>query len=246
MTPPFTLLQISDCHLLADARGEYRGQHPDQGLQRLIPAMRAFKPDGLVLTGDVAEDGSAEAYHRAIEYVGDLAPKRAVIPGNHDEPELMSQVFSAAGFDQCRVCQWGGWAIALIDSTLANDPAGALSPDQYQVLANAQALGLPTVVLIHHPPVSVGSPWIDRYALKDPEAFIEALDPATVKAVGFGHVHQVYSEHHCGIQFLSAPASSVNAQPEMARFTPDPTGPKARWYRLWPDGRWATGIISAG
>ena len=246
MNAPFTLLQISDCHLLEDPSGEYRGQNPDQCLSRLLPAMEAFNPDGMVLTGDVAEDASPDAYRRAIALLDGLAPNRAAIPGNHDDPELLNEMFSAAKFATQSVIEWGGWAVALIDSTLPNDPAGALSRDQQELLVQAQQRGLPTLVFIHHPPVTVDSPWIDRYALKAPETLIAALDPNRVRAVGFGHVHQVYSEHLNGIQYLSAPATSVNAQPNMAQFTPDPTGPKARWYRLWPNGRWASGVISAG
>jgi len=246
MTKPFTLLQISDCHLLADPKGRYRGQSPDECLQRLSPAMAAFKPDGLVLTGDVAEDGSSEAYERAIDALIGLAPKRAVIPGNHDDPDHMFDIFDAAGFAQRQVVTWGGWAVALLDSVQPNDPAGALSPTEYQLLEDAQTLALPTLVFLHHPPMAVGSPWIDRYALNAPEPFIEAVGLGQVQAVGFGHVHQVFSEHRGGVQYLSAPATSVNSQPDRDSFTPDPTGPKARWYRLWPNGRWASGVISAG
>lgn len=243
---PFTLLQVSDCHLLEDPDGLYRDQSPDQCFQRLLPALKAIRPDGIVVTGDVAEDGSAAAYERATELLSGLCATIAYLPGNHDDVDVMSKVFGQAGYQDGPILDWGGWSVVLLNSVIPDDPAGELAEDQWSILDQAQALKKPTVVFVHHPPMAVGSPWIDKYPLRSPERLMTALDPQWVKAVGFGHIHQPFSEYRDGIQYLSAPATSVNSQVGMEKFTVDPTGPKARWYRLWPEGRWATGVISAG
>ncbi len=243
---PFTLIQLSDCHFLADAQGLYRDQNPDACLARLLPALKALKPDGVVLTGDLAEDGSPAAYERVVTHLNGLAEKVAWIPGNHDDLDAMSTIFGNAGYDSGPVLQWGGWRLALLNSVVANDPGGELDAGQLALLEGLADEPQPTMVFVHHPPMSVGSPWIDRYALRAPEALIERLDAQWAHVVAFGHVHQVFSATHEGVQYLSAPATSVNSQADMERFTTDPTGPKARWFRLMPQGRWATGVISAG
>lgn len=244
--PPFTLLQLSDAHFLADPEGHYRDQNPDACLARLKPALEALKPDGLLLTGDMAEDGSRAAYERVVMHLEGLAPRVGWIPGNHDDMNEMRSVFEAAGYDSGPLLQWGGWRLALLNSVMENDPAGELDQHQLSLLDQLGQDPQPTLVFVHHQPILVDSPWIDRFALRSPEKLIERLDPEWARAVAFGHVHQIFSAIHEGVQYLSAPATSVNSQAQMERFTIDPTGPKARWFRLMPEGRWATGVISAG
>ncbi|MFP4207435.1 MAG: metallophosphoesterase [Wenzhouxiangella sp.] len=245
MPEPFTLLQLSDSHLAADPAADYRGQNADANLARLLPACRLLAPDGVVLSGDIAEDGSGEAYARAGELIEGLAPRMAWIPGNHDERAVMAEVFGTLGYETGPGLEWGGWQIALLDSAVPHRPEGHLDETR---LAPLEALDeeRPALVFVHHQPVPVGSPWIDKYPLVEPQQFWARLRPETVRCVAFGHVHQVFSGEHNGIACLSAPSTVANSQPGMVRFTLDPTGPKARWFRLWPDGRWFSGIVSAG
>ena len=245
MTQPFTLLQLSDCHLSADPAAEYRGQNADANLARLLPACRLLAPDGVVLSGDIAEDGSSAAYERAGDLIEGLAPCTAWVPGNHDEHSVMAEVFEGLGYQAGPKLEWGGWQIALLDSAVPHRPEGHL--DEVR-LAPLEALDedRPALVFIHHQPVPVDSPWIDKYPLVAPEQLWARMNPETVRCVAFGHVHQAFSGEKKGIACLSAPSTVANSQPGMARFTHDPTGPKARWFRLWPDGRWLSGILSAG
>lgn len=245
MSQAFTLLQLSDSHLSADPAAEYRGQNADASLLSLLPACRLLAPDGVVLSGDVAEDGSAEAYCRAAQMIDGLAPRTAWIPGNHDDRGLMAEVFDAAGCEAGPVLEWGGWRIALLDSAVSNRPEGHLDEARLAPLGRLSA-DVPALIFVHHQPVAVDSPWIDKYPLIEPERLWARLDPQVVKIVAFGHVHQAFSGKHHGIACLSAPSTVANSQPGMARFTLDPTGPKARWFRLWPDGRWLSGIVSVG
>ncbi len=245
MSEPFTLLQLSDSHLSADPAAEYRGQNADANLGRLLPACRLLAPDGLILSGDVAEDGSPEAYRRALQRTEGLAPQTGWIPGNHDDREVMSDIFEPAGYASGPVLEWGQWQIALLDSAKPDRPEGHLDEDR---LAPLESLSgeRPAMVFVHHQPLQVDSPWIDKYPLTEPDRLWARLSPETVKIVAFGHVHQAFSGEHGGIGCLSAPSTVANSQPGSPRFTLDPTGPKARWFRLWPDGRWLSGIVSAG
>ncbi|TVQ27977.1 MAG: hypothetical protein EA370_17200 [Wenzhouxiangella sp.] len=240
----FTLLQLTDCHLSADPDASYRGENPDTNLKRLLPACRALSPDGLILSGDVSEDASPESYRRIAGLLEDLAPRRAWLPGNHDEREIMAEHLGP-DFDPGPLLKWGGWEVVLLDSARADDPRGHLDD---QRLAPLEALSgqAPAMVFIHHQPIPVNAHWIDKYGMIEPERLWQRLDPNQVKAIAFGHVHQAFVGEHRGIQCLSAPSTVANSQAETQRFTPDPTGPKARWYKLWPEGRWLTGLVSVG
>ncbi|MFW5926724.1 MAG: metallophosphoesterase [Wenzhouxiangella sp.] len=241
---PFCLLQLSDSHLSADPQARYRGENADQNLARLRPAIRELAPDAIVLSGDVSEDGSQASYWRMAGFVHDLAGTVAWLPGNHDVRETMEKVFAEPGFHAGPVLDCGGWQIVLLDSSWPDRIDGCLDGERLEPLERL-APGRPALVFVHHQPVKVGSPWIDRYPLSEADRLWHRLDRQTVRAVAFGHVHQAFESEREGIAVLASPASSVNSLPGEEKFTPDPAGPSARWFRLWPDGRWETGLVQA-
>ncbi len=245
----FTLIQISDCHFARDPQASYRGENADRNLARLQVGIAAMAPDALVLTGDISEDGSRESYQRVAEQVRPWAPLRAWLPGNHDEKSAMAEVLAEPDFTAGPVLDWGGWRLVLLDSTLDDRGDGAVD-DQRLAPLDAVSLSVssdrPSLAFIHHQPMPVNAPWIDKYGMANAELLWKRLADTTVRAVGFGHVHQAFKAEKNGIVCLSAPSTVANSQAEMEKFTPDPTGPKARWYRLHADGRWQTGLISAG
>ena len=111
------ILQVSDCHLSADAGAKYRGQNADLNLRRLLPVMRAWNPDLMLLTGDVSEDASPASYARVAVMLGTVGVPLLALPGNHDDPQVMKQHF--------RLGPWRGpygreienWLLVLLDST---------------------------------------------------------------------------------------------------------------------------------
>ncbi len=242
---PFTLLQLSDCHLPADPEASYRGENADRNLSALLPACRRLQPDGVVMTGDLAEDAAPEAYRRLVALVEDLSPRIAWLPGNHDVREVMTEVFEDAGFSAGPRLDWGGWQLLLLDSASPDRPEGHLEGRRLEPLRLLEP-GRPTGVFVHHQPMPVDSAWIDKYPLTDADRLFAALPADTVRFIGFGHVHQSFVGERDGIRCLACPSSAINGLPGGERFSPDPTGPKARWYRLWDDGRWLSGLVSAG
>ena len=238
---PFTLVQLSDCHVSADPNTEYRGCQPMDHLERLEPVARELAPDALVLSGDVSEDGSAESYRLVSKLVEHWAKPVAWLPGNHDERPVMEQALDRPGFLAGPVCCFGGWQVVMLDSAWHDRPEGELNDER---LAPLDELGdeQPALVFVHHQPIAVGSPWIDKYPLVENHRLWERLDNRVVKAVAFGHVHQVFEGEHDGIACLSAPSTVANSHRDTAKFTLDETGPGLRWFRLWPDGRWQSGV----
>lgn len=239
---PITLLQLSDSHLSEDPQARYRGQHADANLASLREAIKGLSPDAIVLSGDVSEDASPASYWRMGGFVRDLAPKIAWIPGNHDEREVMAGVFDELGFEAGPIVRLGGWQIALLDSAWPNRPEGELTGERLSVL-DQLAGDRPALVFVHHQPVAVGSPWIDKYPLVEPDRLWKKLSEKPVKAVAFGHVHQVYEGERGGIACLSAPSTAANGVREAPKFTPSDQGPSARWFRLWPGGRWESQLL---
>src|SRR4051812_29472396 len=78
------LAQLSDTHLVADPRGVVYGHNSAENMAAVVGAFES-RPDVAVITGDVAEDGSADAYRTVRSIVSDFAGELHVVAGNHDD-----------------------------------------------------------------------------------------------------------------------------------------------------------------
>lgn len=244
----YKIIQLSDCHVAADRDADYRGIKADKALAGLLPAVRAWQPDLILLTGDVSEDASVASYGRVSARLSSIGAPVVALPGNHDRPETMKRFFPQGPWDGPFFCAARGWQLVLLDSTEAGRIDGVVSEEQIQRLE----LGLRhsrsehVMIALHHQPIAVGSPWIDRYALQDPEKLLSVLDrESRLRCVTWGHVHQAFAAEREGAAFLGSPSTAANSIPGREKFTLDVGGPAGRWFRLCADGRFETGILTA-
>lgn len=243
------VLQVSDCHVSADAAAHYRGHSADRNLKKLLPVMRAWDPDLVLLTGDVSEDGSAAAYARVAVMLGTIGSPVLALPGNHDDPETMKEHFGQGPWNGPLAVEMGRWLMVLLDSTERNRVSGALSQqalERFDELLRGSTAEF-VLVALHHQPVPVDSPWIDRYALENPELFLHfiAREPR-VRCVAWGHIHQDFQAELNGTRLLGSPSTVANSLPKTPRFTLDMGGPSCRWLELGADGTVETGVLRPG
>jgi len=242
----YKIIQLSDCHVSAARSADYRGLNADKALAGLLPAVRGWQPDLILLTGDVSEDGSAASYGRVSARLNSIGAPVVALPGNHDEPETMKRFFPQGPWDGPFFFAARGWQVVLLDSTEAGRIDGVISEDRLHALERGLKRSLCEHVLIalHHQPIAVGSPWIDRYALHDPGNFLTLLGrEKRLRCVTWGHVHQAFATERDGAAFLGSPSTVANSIPGREKFTLDVGGPACRWYRLFADGRFETGIL---
>lgn len=241
VTAACRLVQVSDCHLPADPATPYRGSNADAGLAALAPAVAAFGPDRVVLTGDLSEDASAASYARIVEWSRAFGCPVAWIPGNHDNRSVMAPIFAAAGFDAGPMIDAGPWQLVLLDSAVVDQPAGTLD-DQRLAPLDGLDRSRPAGVFVHHQPLPMGAAWIDKVPLNDPQRLLDRL-PAQVRFVAFGHVHQRFRGERNGVEFLACPSTAANSLPATPRFTAGETTPLARWFVLDEQG-FRTGYLA--
>lgn len=242
------IIQLSDCHVSADRSATYRGLSAERNLSGLLPAIRRWQPDLLLLTGDVSEDASAASYGRVAALLDSVGAPVLALPGNHDDPAVMRRYFPRGPWDAPLFHGARGWQLVLLDSTAPGRIDGMVSRSQLQALKSglARSRSEHVLVALHHQPVPVGSPWIDRYALADAEWLLGLLDrDPRVHAILFGHVHHAIGVERNGIPLLGAPSSVANSLPGHDKFTLDVGGPACRWLRLGAGGGIETGILHA-
>ncbi|MDT8448763.1 MAG: metallophosphoesterase [Wenzhouxiangellaceae bacterium] len=241
--PAFRLIQVSDCHLAADPGADYRGQNPDANLARMAGPIRRWRPDLVMLTGDLSEDASPASFERVRDWAAALALPVAWIPGNHDDRKVMAPLFDRAGFGRGPVLDAGAWQLALLDSTWPGDPAGELDDERLAPLG-ALSPGRPAGVFVHHQPVEVGAPWIDKVGMRARGRLWRRLEgDHPVRFVAFGHVHQRFRRTVQGVEVLACPSTAANTVPATRCFTPGETTPVARWFVLEQE-RFRTGYLA--
>ena len=242
------IVQLSDCHLPADPKQKYRGINPHQNLKTLIRSIKALKPDLLLATGDLSEDGSRASYRNLQKILKPLGVPVLALPGNHDDPDQLADSFPGSPVDTIGVSEHGAWQIIRLNSCLPARPEGRLGEKTLNELEAflTNHKQSPCLIALHHQPITVGSPWIDKYRLMEPENFLQIIDRyPNVKAVVWGHVHQVFEVTRKGVAMLGGPSSAINGLPGALRFTPDPSGPACRWLELKTDGTLLTRTTTA-
>ncbi|MBT8047765.1 MAG: metallophosphoesterase [Gammaproteobacteria bacterium] len=245
-TTSLKILQLSDAHLSADCAADYRGQNAEQNLERLIPRAKGWKPDCLLLTGDISEDASPASYQRIAARLKCLSVPVLALPGNHDDPDEMRKHFPQGPWRGPLAYEAGPWLLILMDSTTRGSISGSISQqalDQMDLLVERSS-AKHVLLGLHHQPVSVNAPWIDRYGLRDSERLFERLDRTDrLRCIVWGHVHHDFQSTRKGVLLLGAPSTVANSLPGTERFSLDPAGPACRWLKLGAHGSVATGIL---
>lgn len=240
------LVQVSDCHVSASREVRYRGLDADRSLLGLLPVVRDWQPDAILLTGDVAEDASTAAYGRVSAMLCSAGAPVHALPGNHDEPAVMQRSFRSGPWAGPRFVSLKNWQLVLLDSTAHGEIGGVISEQELEQLENGlrSSQAEHVILAMHHQPVPVGSPWIDKYALGEPGKFLDLVErDKRVRCITWGHVHQDIDMERDGVRMLGAPSSVANSLPGRDKFTLDTAGPACRWLRLLPDGTVETGLL---
>ncbi len=179
--------------------------------RRVVEAVAELAPDVVVVTGDVADHGTAEEYAEARDVIGTLPGPLLWCPGNHDVRDAFSTaIFGAPATEPLDVVyDVGGFRFLLLDSLVpAQDGQridhGELSEASLAWLdAELTESSLPSFVCLHHPPAVMGIDWIDEIGLRDPERFegIVAQHPQ-VLATLVGHFHTAAATTFAGRPLL--------------------------------------------
>lgn len=246
MRNPIRIAQVTDCHIPADPERIYRGINPRRNLEVLLEKVKAIKPGLLLLTGDLSEDGSRESYRYLQSSFKSLGIAVLALPGNHDDAGLLEETFPGSPVDTISVSEHGAWQIIRLNSCQPGKPEGRLGArtlaDLKDFLENSE--NRPLLIALHHQPIAIGSPWIDKYPLLYPQLLLQMIDQCpNVKALVWGHIHQAFAGDRNGVAMLGGPSSAINALPGAQKFTADRMGSACRWLELGADQTVSSGIV---
>lgn len=227
------IAQITDIHLgfePANLREANRLR-----LDRVLAALNALspQPDFLLVTGDIADRGTAAAYAQFREAISGCAFPVLCCPGNHDLREnfraALPQPETAAGFVQYGF-DAGEIRVLVLDTLDETRHGGGFCEARAAWLKAQLALHAdrPTLIAMHHTPIATGIAWMDPA----PDApWIERLAQTIrgnrqIAKIVCGHIHRPiaaqWREH--GLAVCAATAAQLSLD-----FAPiDPNMPDGR------------------
>jgi len=248
---PVRILQVTDPHLYAEADGSLRGTVTADSLNAVVNhiGQQKWPADFVAVTGDIVQDDSAGAYARFKDLLAPIGLPVHCIPGNHDVPALMQAALSGSPWHYCEAFVIGDWQIIGVDSHLEGDAGGTVSKEELsrlrQTLVNTNAPH--AAVFLHHPPLQVGSRWLDSVGLHNAQEFLDVITAAgNVRTVVFGHVHQAFDEMYESIRIMGTPSTCAQFKPREDKFELDNTPPAYRRISLVPDGSIDTELMWLG
>jgi Icc protein len=245
--PTVQLLQLTDPHLFGEPATELYGLNTALSFRLALESAFAEGPvpDAILATGDIGDDMSEAAYagfRRALE---GRASRVFCLPGNHDDPALMARLLEGDGFQYCGRARLGAWGLVLLDTHVPGRPHGRLADAELVRLdADLRALhDVPVLVCLHHPPVPVGSRWLDGVGLENGDAFFDVVDRhPQVRCVLAGHVHQEFDQMRGSVRVLTTPSTCAQFAPRTEHCVMDRRPPGYRWISLHADGSLTTQV----
>lgn len=158
------VVQISDLHI---------GQRKDlqENIQRLtntVLKINELKPNVVLVSGDLVEREDIDfvkkvnLYNVVKEILDKLICKYYIVPGNHDDINLLKRVFNLEYLQNIDNFNYlinfnNDFRLIGIDSTFANKHYGILEDKRLKWLSVIleQDLITPTLIFMHHPPVEI-------------------------------------------------------------------------------------------
>ncbi|ORU91674.1 MAG: calcineurin [Cycloclasticus sp. symbiont of Bathymodiolus heckerae] len=235
-------------HLFASSEEQLVGVNTEQSFLSVLELAQqeSWPPDLIFLTGDLSQDASEESYSRLIKHLTALNIPCYVLPGNHDIPDTITDIFSQQPVTYQPFLHHGNWLFAFLDSETPNEEGGTLDEAaikelQLEVDSNSNKHIL---ICLHHQLKPVGSRWLDTMAVANPSSLINIIkNSPNVRGVIHGHVHQTYESDIAGVPIYAVPSTCFQFKPLCNDFAVDNIAPGYRWLRLQANGNIQTDVV---
>lgn len=164
------LVQLTDTHIEEPGNLLYGKVNTAKHLRESVEEINAMspQPDLVMISGDLVENPSEATYGHFAAIIEPLKAPVYLLPGNHDDPQLMKTLFG----DSCLfpvqhptnqyVIEDFTVRILALNSHFEGSELPDFGPRRLQWLREALAESdRPTLIAIHHPPMKTGVGFVD-------------------------------------------------------------------------------------
>ena len=211
-TTTLKFIHITDTHLLNQSADVFHSINTRKSFERVLCQSLAEYPDAdfLLLTGDISQTGAAESYQLLQSIIEQVDIPIYCVPGNHDTPQYLQALIPSCPDDSISITQFGNYGLVLINSWVEDTHCGAISPrslielEDYLTTCEVQFI----IFAVHHPPVFIGSEWLDLLGMRNREELLQIINKYSGKSVMlFGHIHQELDIQQQRLRLLATPST---------------------------------------
>ena len=150
------IVQITDLHILADEEATLSGVNTSQSLAKVIDDIQSLTPPPqlVIASGDLTDDGSAQAYRQLKNLFKKLDYPIYILAGNHDETAVMQSELVGGNVFYQRQISLDDWQVLLVNSKARDDSFGYASKAELSWLDNELGKAKqPVLLAMHHTPL---------------------------------------------------------------------------------------------
>lgn len=228
LQPSSKILHLSDLHLIPGEALLYGSADADSSLKHLLLELKSssLRPDTIVVTGDVADEGEIEAYIKARSILDPFADALGInilwVMGNHDNRLAMREslpipITFGDEIDYMRILP-DGTQMIILDTSVPGAHYGDLRDSQLEWLDKTLSVSgeQGSIIAMHHPPLPSNQGLAETTELRRQAEFAEVLKGKNVRTILAGHMHYSCFGTFAGIP-VSVAASTCYNQDLMVR-----------------------------
>ena len=174
------IIQLTDIHIgRENERLKNIDRDPRENFSRIITEIKNHHSDYIILTGDLCLDKTyeKEMYLWIKNKLDSLSKPYFVIPGNHDDPLILAEVFGYQDKLKNNALYWDH--IIEEEQVIFLDSSPYVVSEEQQQWLNkiiSQSQKKRIFIFMHHPPCYVGSLHMDtHYPLREQDTFMNLL-----------------------------------------------------------------------
>ncbi|EOM77310.1 phosphodiesterase [Rhodococcus rhodnii] len=217
-TPSHYVLHVSDTHFVENDGRLHDKVDSDSHLAALFERLERSgqRPDAIVFTGDLADEGQPDAYARLRAIVEPAAARIGAeviwVMGNHDaRPAFRAGLLDAEPTQESvdAVYDIDGLRIVVLDSTVPGEHHGEITDAQLDWLRGVLDEPAPhgTLVALHHPPIPSTLDILEYVELADQHRLEAVIAGTDVRGVLGGHLHYSTTSTFAGVPVSVAAAT---------------------------------------
>ena len=216
--PDHFILHVSDTHFLAGDDPLYGLIDSESRLRQLFGELEASgsRPEAIVFTGDLADNGEPDAYAKLRAIVDPAANRLGAqviwVMGNHDDRgafrgSLLDEAPTGTPID--RVDDVNGLRIITLDSTVPGHHYGDVSDAQLAWLSSVLSTPAPhgTILAMHHPPIPCVLDLAVTVELRRQKQLAAVIRGSDVRSIIAGHLHYSATALFAGVPVSVASAT---------------------------------------
>lgn len=181
------IAHISDLHISDTAFDE-------EVFMEAVAEINNLKPDMIILTGDLTNDGYYREFQQAVKYLDMFEAPLFAVPGNHDARNLGHQSFEELiGENSWKLTKENDFTVIGLDSSSPDEDRGHVGKPQRMwmehQLDQCVINDLSSIVVLHHHVIPIPDTGRERNILSDAGEILKTLTTHEVDLILCGHKH---------------------------------------------------------